>query len=107
MGDAGFGFIDAAQIIGRAEARRDFLGFLADHARDREDFAVMGERDMGAAITTGEEQAAFFERLGEAGAIVRYCPAFLDRAFQIARIELGALGLLPFGQGEVARIALF
>lgn len=60
---------------------------------------------MAAPVALGQIQAALFERTGERLAVVRYCPAILHHAFQVMGIEASALGLLPFGQREIARVA--
>lgn len=95
---------DAGKRVGIPEAACDLLGLEPDPAGDRKGFAVNIQRDEAASVALRQEIAMLFERMPEAGQIVRPLPGVLKHLFDLARIEAQALRLLPFGQGEVERV---
>ncbi|WP_442092229.1 hypothetical protein [Rhizobium brockwellii] len=65
----------------------------------------MIEDDEAALVATGKEETAILQGLAEGLQIVGTVPAILHGLFEPARIDILPLGLLPFGEGEIRRVA--
>ena len=96
----------AGQVCAIAKTRAHLFGFEIEQARQRMNVAGMIEQDKRAAITLGEKQAFVFEAARKGARAIGLLPRCLDGMTQFARIGAFALGLLPFGEREVERIAL-
>ncbi|MBK5912656.1 hypothetical protein CCR85_14310 [Rhodothalassium salexigens] len=85
----------------------DRPGFLTGHARNGINFALMIDGDKSPTITLRQIVAALLKLTLEGRTVFCAVPAFLKCRLDIGSAFSGAAGLLPFGQSEVQRRAIF
>lgn len=105
LGECGLGLIQRRQRVGFTQTGAHVFGFDACPFGEGIDFPLMIDGQISPAIPTSQRIAAFLEGMDQRGLVVRDRPGILQGGLDFAWIAPLALGLLPFIQRKITRIA--